>query len=273
MDLQQKHMKALATILRDQSGLIVSMDKQYLIETRLRPVMATHKISDWDALIQQISGQQNNAVIQDIVEAMTTNETLFFRDPTVFKYVEETILPEIMANKGSDKSLKIWSCASSTGQEAYSLSMMIHEMGLKAEGWNWTIYGSDIDNKVIRKAEEGLYTQFEVQRGMPAKLLIKYFEQPSVGSWQIKNEIKQNVRFFQSNLLNPKPPTEKFDLIFCRNVLFYMCQEDREKAVDKMLPHLRAGGYLILGTSEFLSKAQNMESVKNVAGVFKSTTA
>jgi chemotaxis protein methyltransferase CheR len=216
----------LRKLLKDQSGLDLSADKQYLIESRLAPLSRKSGLSGIPELVQKMKGGSPSLVAQ-VVEAMTTNETFFFRDKVPFDHFRDTIMPELLQARAARKSIRIWCAAGSTGQEPYSLAMCLKEMAGALSGWRVEIIATDLSQEVLEKSRAGLYSQFEVQRGLPIQLLVKYFKQ--VGElWQINAEIRAMVQHRQLNLLQDFSQLGVFDLIFCRNVLIYFDQERRK---------------------------------------------
>jgi len=227
-------------MIKDKSGINLGEDKAYLIESRLKPIARKHGLADLDELIAKVKVDTSSPYIADIIDSMTTNESLFFRDLKPFQQVENIVLP-----KFAGKPLKIWSAAASTGQEAYSLAITFEEKMFK----NYSIIGTDISPTVIHRAKEGKYTQFEIQRGMPITMLLKYFVQDA-DCWTVKPEMKRKIQFDTFNLLDNYAKLGSFDLVFCRNVLIYFDKETKKQIFDKLRQIINPGGYLFLGTSE-----------------------
>jgi chemotaxis protein methyltransferase CheR len=196
-------------------------------------------------------GHNAQKLMSHIAEAMATPETFFFRDKKPFDQLKDFILPQILAQNPQKKSLRIWSAACSSGQEAYSIAMIIKEMSKTIGQWNVEIIATDFSNKILEKARKGEYTQFEVQRGLPIQYLMKYFVQNGE-SWVVSHDIKKMVDFRQSNLLSPMNNMGSFDIIFCRNVLFYFEPETKRKVLENISGTLDKEGYLILGSAESL---------------------
>jgi chemotaxis protein methyltransferase CheR len=188
-------------------------------------------------------------VKQDIIEAMNTNETSFFRDVTPFERFKELALPEVIERRKTRKSLRVLCAATSTGQEPYSLAMTIVEMGVRLADWKIESLGVNIDTKVIKKAEEAIYSQFEVQWGLPVQMLVKYFERADQ-SWKLKAQIRDRVKFRRCNLLEPMADLGKFDVIFCRNVLIYFDTPTKRDMLEKLAVQIAEDGYLFLGGTE-----------------------
>ena len=249
----------LASILKDRSGLSIGPDKTYLLESRLTPVARKNNLDDLDALVAEVRRSKKEAMLCEITEAMTTNESFFFRDATPFEIFEKAILPDLLEARASRKSLRIWSAACSTGQEAYSLAMILREMAPKLAGWRIEIVGTDISKEVLEKSKAGIYSQFEVQRGLPINYLMKYFTQVSE-LWQIDAAIRAMVTYKEFNLLKDLKSLGTFDIIFCRNVLIYFDQPTKTQVLDAMSGILAKDGCLFMGAAE---------TVLGISDVFK----
>ena len=241
----------LRTLLKSASGLVLTDDKQYLIESRLLPVAKKLKFETIDAMVEELRRSEASSLKNQIVEAMTINESFFFRDKTPFDNFENIMLPNLIESKKTQKHIRIWSAAASTGQEAYSLSMILQEHAAELEGWRIEIIGTDLCSEALEKAKAGIYSQFEVQRGMPVKYLVKNFKQ--VGSmWQLNSKIRSTVQYRQFNLLNSFNLLGRFDIIFCRNVLIYFDKETKSDIIARMAKQTNPNCYLVLGASETL---------------------
>ena len=238
----------LRKLLRDHSGLDLSADKQYLIESRLLPLSRKAGLSGISELVQKMKGGSASIVTQ-VVEAMTTNETFFFRDKTPFDHFRASIMPEILAARAGRKSIRIWCAAGSTGQEPYSLAMCLKEMGATLAGWRTEIIATDLSQEVLEKSKAGIYSQFEVQRGLPIQMLVKYFKQTGE-FWQINADIRAMVQHRQLNLLHDFSQLGTFDVIFCRNVLIYFDQDTKINIFNRLARITEADGFLVLGAAE-----------------------
>lgn len=238
----------LRKLLKERSGLDLSADKQYLVESRLIPLARRAGMPGIAELVQRMkSGAE--ALTSEVVEAMTTNETFFFRDKIPFDHLRETVLPTLLKARANRRSLRIWSAACSTGQEPYSIAMCLKEKAQELAGWRVEIVATDLSCEVLEKAKSGIYSQFEVQRGLPVQLLVKYFTQ--VGeSWQISPEIRGMVQHRQLNLLQDFSHLGKFDVIFCRNVLIYFDQDTKTGIFGRLAKALEPDGMLLLGAAE-----------------------
>jgi len=238
----------LRKYLKDHSGLDLSADKQYLIESRLLPLARRAGLSGISDLVQKMKGG-SAALNTQVVEAMTTNEAFFFRDKVPFEHFRDLIMPHLLASRANRKTVRIWCAAGSTGQEPYSLAMSLKEMGAQLAGWRVEIIATDLSQEVLEKSRAGLYSQFEVQRGLPIQMLVKYFKQ--VGElWQINAEIRAMVQHRQLNLLHDFSQLGVFDVIFCRNVLIYFDQETKMQVFNRLAKAMEPDGFLMLGAAE-----------------------
>lgn len=239
----------LRKFLKERSGLVLSADKQYLVESRLLPVSRKAGLASLAELVSQLRGGNAGQLGTSVVEAMTTNESFFFRDKIPFEHFRETVMPTLMSARAQSRRIRIWCAATSTGQEPYSLAMSLKEMGSALAGWRIEIVACDISNEVLEKARAGIYSQFEVQRGLPIALLVKYFTQTG-DLWQIAPEIRSMVGFRQLNLLLDFSHLGRFDVVFCRNVLIYFDQATKIDVLDRIAGVTEGDGYLLLGAAE-----------------------
>jgi len=246
--VNQPDYEFLRKLLRDKSGLDLSADKQYLIESRLLPLARKAGLATIGDLVQKLK-DGSSALISQVVEAMTTNETFFFRDKVPFDHFREAIMPELLRARSNRKSIRIWCAAGSTGQEPYSLAMCLKEMSAALSGWRVEIIATDLSQEVLEKSKSGLYSQFEVQRGLPIQFLVKYFKQTGE-LWQINPEIRAMVQHRQLNLLHDFSQLGTFDVIFCRNVLIYFDQETKINIFGRLAKAMEPDGFLVLGAAE-----------------------
>nr|WP_249797244.1 MULTISPECIES: protein-glutamate O-methyltransferase CheR [unclassified Bradyrhizobium] len=234
--------------LKDNSGLDLSADKQYLIESRLLPLARKAGFSGIAELVQKLQAG-SRPLITDVVQAMTTNETFFFRDKVPFDHFRDTIMPEVIKARAGRRSVRIWCAAGSTGQEPYSLAMCLKEMGAALAGWRIEIIATDLSQEVLEKAKAGVYSQFEVQRGLPIQMLVKYFKQTGE-TWQINPELRAMIQHRQLNLLHDFAQLGTFDVIFCRNVLIYFDQDTKINIFNRLARQIEPDGFLVLGAAE-----------------------
>jgi chemotaxis protein methyltransferase CheR len=239
----------LRSALKARSGLVLSADKQYLVESRLLPIARKGGFGNLGELVAALKHGDSNALMTRVVEAMTTNETFFFRDKTPFDNFRFTVLPALLDARRVSRIIRIWCAAASTGQEPYSLAMALKDMESALAGWRIEIVATDLSSEVLEKAQAGIYSQFEVQRGLPIQLLIKYFTQNGE-MWQIAPELRAMVKYRQLNLLSDFSDLGTFDLIFCRNVLIYFDQETKIDVLDRLADVTADDGYLVLGAAE-----------------------
>ena len=239
----------LRRLLRERSGLVLTADKQYLVESRLLPVARRAGLAGLPDLVQRLKGASAEPLAVEVTEAMTTNESFFYRDKIPFQHFRETIVPTLLAARASQRRIRIWCAAASTGQEPYSLAMSLKEMGGAIADWRIEILATDLSSEVLEKAKAGIYSQFEVQRGLPIALLVRYFTQ-SGDTWQIAPDIRAMVQFRPLNLLNDFAHLGTFDVVFCRNVLIYFDQETKASVLERIARVTDRDGYLILGAAE-----------------------
>lgn len=245
-ELSPENLEFLCDTVYEHSGIVLDASKTYLIESRLGPVARGEGLETLDSLCKLLKAVSAKALRTKVVEAMTTNETLFFRDLRPFEALRDHVLPELTASSPRG-TLRIWSAASSSGQEAYSLAMLWKEMNIP--GWDLKIVGTDISEEMLDRCRKGRYRQLEVNRGLPARYLVKYFD-PIETDWVIKPELRQMTEWKQFNLLDDMSVLGSFDIVFCRNVLIYFDQETKGSILRRIRGRLRAGGYLFLGLSE-----------------------
>jgi len=238
----------LRKFLKDSSGLDLSADKHYLIESRLLPIARKAGLSGISELVQKLKAG-STAIANQVIEAMTTNETFFFRDKVPFDHFRDAIMPEMLQARAARRSVRIWCAAGSTGQEPYSLAMCLKEMSAALAGWRVEILATDLSLEVIEKSKAGLYSQFEVQRGLPIQMLVKYFKQTGE-LWQINPEIRAMVQHRQINLLHDFSQLGVFDVIFCRNVLIYFDQDTKIDIFRRLAKSTDSDGFLALGAAE-----------------------
>ncbi|HEX9490388.1 MAG TPA: protein-glutamate O-methyltransferase [Stellaceae bacterium] len=239
----------LCRLLKERSGLLLASDKAYLLESRLLPVVRRRNMKSLDELVAVLRSRPEEELVRDVVEAMTTNESSFFRDLKPFDQFRDFILPELMKARAGKRTLRIWSAACSSGQEPYSLAMLLSEHKDKLAGWQIEIVATDLSSEILEKAQAGVYTQFEVQRGLPIQLLVKYFRQEGE-RWRIDPAIAAMVRFRCLNLLEDFTHLGHFDVVFLRNVLIYFDLQTKTSVLDRIPRVLQPDGYLYLGGAE-----------------------
>lgn len=238
----------LRKFLLESSGLALDDQKQYLIEARLIPLVKTFGLESIADIVAELR-RDNSALGSAVTEAMTTNETSFFRDKTPFEEFKNYMLPRILAERANQRRLRIWVAAAATGQEPYTIAMLLRESFPELRSWNVEIIASDISAQVLERSRNGIYSQFEVQRGLPIQLLMKYFDQVDAG-WQVKEELRQSITWRELNLLHNFAHLGRFDVIFCRNVLIYFEVSTKKCILDRISNMLPDDGYLLMGAAE-----------------------
>jgi chemotaxis protein methyltransferase CheR len=239
-------------LVRSQSALTLEPGKEYLVESRLDPLARQEGFASFEQMVRSLRIGPPGDLHRKVVEAMATNETSFFRDARVFKMIANSILPTLIARRSAERSLNIWCAASSTGQEPYSVAMLLREHRPSLDAWNIRIIASDLSRDVLARARTGCYTQMEINRGLPANLLVKYFVQQGT-TWEIRPEIRRMVEFSEINLIKPWPfdsGLSGMHLIMMRNVLIYLDVETRKAILERAGRLLAPDGYLLLGGSE-----------------------
>jgi chemotaxis protein methyltransferase CheR len=250
MALRPDHFAFVSTMLRNEAAIVLEPGKEYLVESRLLPIVREDKYADLEALISTaMQSPVGSALRYKIVDALTTNETLFYRDFHPFEALRTEILPHVMRENAASRKLSIWSAAASTGQEAYSIAMLLREHFPQLATWKVRIHGTDLSTTTLDTARAGRYTQMEVNRGLPATLLVKYFTKDE-GGWRIKDDIRRMVEFQPMNLIQPWPELGTFDVIFIRNVLIYFDTVTKQKILQRIRKVLHPQGHLFLGTAE-----------------------
>tara|TARA_R110000787_G_scaffold63679_3_gene143390 strand:- start:131418 stop:132230 length:813 start_codon:yes stop_codon:yes gene_type:complete len=262
----------ISELLRERSGLVLTPEKSYLLESRLTPLARRAEVADIDALIDLMKTKRDVSLIEEVVDAMTTNESFFFRDIKPFDLFRDHVLPPLLEARADKKSFRIWCAAASSGQEPYSIAMTLLEQKTKLAGWNYEIVGTDISRSILDKAEKGVYSQFEVQRGMPITLLVKYFDQQGE-TWRIKPEVREKIKYKFFNLLENPAALGKFDVVFCRNVLIYFDQKTKGEVLARIASLMPVDGLLFLGGAETVLGVSNaFKPVPNQRGVYALTS-
>ena len=238
----------LRKLLKERSGLTLSAEKEYLLESRLLPLARRQGLATLGELVGRLKLPGNTDLVFSVVEAMTTNETFFFRDKIPFDQLRDIIVPALIAARAKEKRIRIWCAAASSGQEPYSIAMLLKSMA-QLRGYRIDLLATDLSPEVTERAKRGLYSQFEVQRGLPIQLLVRHFTQ--LGEvWQIGSDIREMVQFRTLNLLQDFAPLGTFDIVFCRNVLIYFDQPTKIAVLDRLARQTAQDGYLILGAAE-----------------------
>jgi chemotaxis protein methyltransferase CheR len=242
-----ENLKFLQQHVYSGSGIVLDETKRYLLEARLGPIAARENLSSLNHLCQVLLQSRHTPLHEEVVEVMTTNETLFFRDTVPFEILRNRVLPELIAKRRAVRTLNVWSAASSTGQEIYSVAILLRELGL--DEWTIRLLGTDLADKVLAKARSGRYLQLEVNRGVSPQVLSRYFEQDG-GYWVIRPELRKMVRFERFDLRRSASSLGLFDIVLCRNVLIYFDSSTKRKVLSNIREVMRSDAYLLLGTAE-----------------------
>lgn len=265
--MQQDDLAYLVQMLRRRSGLALNQPKPNAIENRLAPVMRRFGFRDLHSLVDELR-HGREALARAVTEAMTTNESSFFRDRETFEQFRDAVLPALMQNRAAIRRLRIWSAACAAGQEAYSIAMLLDDLKLRAQGWTIDIIASDISAEMIERAEQGLYSHFEVQRGLPIRRLVESFTQEGP-NWRISEPLRRMVEFRQFNLLDSFGWLDGVDIVFCRNVLMYLNDKAKAGVLDKIAEVLAPDGYLVLGPVETVQGLSNeFEATDGACGIY-----
>lgn len=241
--------KILSGLLEARTGQVISANRFWRIDTALQPVMRKYDIPDLEALVAVLLSVENEAFQSDIIDAMLNNESSFFRDTIMFETLQNQLIPHIAQQKSKEKRLRIWSTGCATGQEPYSLAMLFAEERYKWQDWSIEIVATDISQTALNYAKEGVFSQFEIQRGLSVERMLRYFKQEGT-RWRIDDKLRANIDFRQDNLLRTSPNLRGFDIILCRNVVMYFSPEARHQAFQRLAQALNPNGFIMLGAAE-----------------------
>lgn len=260
--------RLVSGLLEARTGQKLNKDRHWRIDTALSGLLRERGIASVDALVNQLLQPQQNELAQAVVEALLNNETYFFRDRAMFDLLSNRVLPAIAERRAATRRIAIWSAGCSTGQEVYSLAMMLLEQRSRWAGWTIEIVGTDISSAVIKTAREGCYTSFQVQRGLGVQQMLNYFEETDRG-WKASQQIQRMVRFEEHSILNPPPLPGSFDLVLCRNVLLYFDGPTRTRALDRLAQAMTPEGLLMLGGGETtVGHSELLEPSAQFSGLF-----
>ncbi|GJL50920.1 CheR family methyltransferase [Candidatus Nitrospira salsa] len=247
--LSETELQFVRELVREHSAIVLEPKKEYLVRARLQPLVKEEGLASISDLVRQLRHTSYGKLHRRVIEAMTTNETSFFRDLTPFEALRDGVLPELIKKREESKCLNIWCGASSSGQEPYTMALVIREALPESDVWKIKFFATDISTAMLLRCQEGKYNQMEVNRGLPAKMLLKYFSQEGL-SWYVKEELRKMIEFKTMNLVGTWLPFPKLDIVFLRNVLIYFDVETKKKILAKIRDHLSPDGYLFLGGSE-----------------------
>jgi chemotaxis protein methyltransferase CheR len=249
MTISQPELNYVRRLVLDQSAIVLEEDKAYLVESRLLPLARREGFTSIGLMVQKLQSGPFNGLHRRVVEAMTTNETSFFRDFNPFEALKKFVLPDLITRRASERALTIWCAASSSGQEPYSLSMLIRENFPQLLNWKIRIMATDLSTDILNRAKEGRYSQLEVNRGLPASLLVKYFQKRGC-EWQLRDDIRGMVDYQIVNLASAWPLMPPMDIVMIRNVLIYFGVETKKVILGKVRKVLKQDGYFFLGAAE-----------------------
>lgn len=249
MPISSREFNYVRNLVRERSALVLERGKEYLVESRLGLLACREGFASLRELLECLPTDATGVLQRKVVEAILTYETTFFRDIRPFEVLRDVVLPDLLTRRASHRSLNFWCAASAAGQEPYSVAMLLRESFASLDSWNIRLIASDLSREILERAREGRYTQLEVNRGLPARLLVKYFQKLG-GYWQIHKDIRRMVEFQEINLTEPWPQLPGMDIIFMRNVLIYFDVETRKNILSRVHRLLRPDGYLFLGASE-----------------------
>jgi chemotaxis protein methyltransferase CheR len=248
-ELSARDFAYVADLLKAKSGLSLPPAKSYLLESRVLPLLRHYGLRSSTDFVTALRTDEKGTMLTELSEAMATYETFFFRDQKPFDSLQHIVLPKLRLLNQTKKQLRIWCAAASTGQEPYSIAMLFEDSAAQWADWSIEILATDFSATALERAKTGIYSQFEVQRGLPIRLLMKYFTQTG-DQWQINPPLKKRIRFAQANLLKPLSHLGSFDVIFCRNVLIYFDAETKTDVLDRLAGVTRPEGCLIMGSAE-----------------------
>ena len=253
MEASEASHQIIADLLSARTGQHLTESRRWRVNSALGGIFREHGISNVDQLVCLLAsprtGPESPDLSQDVVEALLNNETYFFRDKPTFDQLPQEIIPELARRRQDTRRLSIWSAGCSTGQEIYSLAMLFAEQKERWHGWTIELIGTDVSHRAINAARSGLYSQFEVQRGLGVTQMLRHFDETANG-WQIREDARRMVQFRQHNVLGPHPGRQPFDLVLCRNVLLYFDRATRGAAFDRLASAVAHDGYLMLGAGE-----------------------
>lgn len=265
-------MRVLAGLLQARTGQFLSENRMWRLETSLKPLLRAHALSTLEELVDMLLANGDGPLADQVVDALLNNESSFFRDQHVFQTIAREMLPHLAANR-RDKTLRIWCAGCSTGQEAYSLAMLLRKDPVVWKGWRTSILATDISSAVIARAKSGIYSQMDVQRGLAINDLLRWFETAG-DNWRISEELRRIVDFRVDNLFECQAPHGYYDLIFCRNVLLYFSPEMRKQVFSRLAQYCTPGGLLLLGAGEtVIGQTDDFVASTQFRGVYQRTEA
>jgi len=250
LSLDTQSFDYISDLVRNRSAIVLDKGKDYLVESRLVPVALECGFETLEKLVAELRKSNSQSLVKKVVEAMTTNETSFYRDLHPFQALKATVLPELIEKRGRERTMSIWSNACSSGQELYSIAMLVKENFPELAGWKLKLIGTDLSSKILERAKSGVFNQTEINRGLPMQLLLKYFIKDGI-QWRIAEEIRNMIDVQALNLIEQFPSSmQKIDVVFLRNVLIYFSPEMKTSILNKVHASLAKDGYLFMGNAE-----------------------
>ncbi|MBI4878656.1 MAG: protein-glutamate O-methyltransferase CheR [Planctomycetes bacterium] len=265
MTIDPRDFEFIRKLVRERSAVVIDFGKEYLVESRLARILRARKIPSLGDLVSLLRAAPGDGLCEEVVEAMTTNETSFFRDQACFALLQDKLIPELLAARPRGERLTIWSCACSSGQEPYSLALLLHEMAGQLAGRKVAILATDVCESMLLRARQGIYDQLEVSRGLPASMLARHFV-PRGRAWQVKPEIRALIEFRRLNLAGLWPALPHAGLVLLRNVMIYFDVATRQRVLQHVERVLEPGGYLILGSAETMFKLDSAFERRTAGG-------
>lgn len=249
MPLNDSAFTYICEFIKERSAIVLDDQKHYLVESRLAPLVRSEGLGTLEALIDRLRRESFGPLHRQVVEAITTNETSFFRDRYPFDLLSQRVIPELIQKRANQRCLRIWCAACSSGQEPYTIAMLLHEQFPVLQDWSVEIFGTDLSTLMLSRTSEGRYSQLEVNRGLPARLLVKYFEKDGT-DWRVKKALRDMISVGQQNLAGEWPPMGTWDVVFLRNVLIYFNIDTKIEILARVHQILKTDGYLFLGLAE-----------------------
>jgi chemotaxis protein methyltransferase CheR len=269
--MDSKNYEHFYALTKDRSGIILGDEKRYLVDGRLEPIAVAEGLASVDALLGKLhTGHASELLIRRCVDAMATHETSFFRDHTPFDQLDEKLIPMLLAQNAKKRSLRIWSAACSTGQEAYSIAMTLHKHAASFSGWHIEILGTDLTEDILGHARSGRYSAFELHRGLSDAVINQHFKKIDDHTWEIMLHLKSWVSFRKFNLLDEYASLGHFDLVFCRNVLIYFDRAQKSAVLTKLHHAINHDGFLLLGSAEtVVGLSTDFTVLKGARGIYQ----
>lgn len=258
-----------SSLVKTCAGYVITPDMVYVVENRLARLAARNKCADPGQLVDLVRRAPDGDVARDVVDALIAKDTYFFRHSETFRSLRESIMPRVQIQRTEQRSLRVWSAGCATGQEAYSVAMVLDQMAIELNGWTIDVVGTDLNRKLLERAVTGIYNRFEVQRGLPVRMLLKFFGEAPEEQWQVNERIRAMVTFSEANLLHPEEELSRFDVVLCRNVLESFDSEGQADTLDRLAGAMNDGGILILGQGEQIAGlAERFLPFEGLDGVF-----